>query len=103
MSVTETLIKNVTDEEGQLNVDSTTVDVNIRDENVTLYETESGSLVIESDELNTGTFLEIVPGPTGVETSRVTEPEVEIETIEPAEVMEEEVDSAKANIDVRYD
>ena len=84
----QTIARQIADESGRIVPDAqepeVDVDINIRDEEVSLFETESGRQFLRSPEMAEGVYVEPVPTANGFVAEVVVEPSVSFTEVEPA-------------------
>lgn len=102
----QTLVSGMADENGVIDVDSPSVDadINVRQDDLRMFETETNRLLVTTDDLDEGVYLEAIPSADGIMTEVVEQPSADLTEIEPADPSEPEVDSdITTTIEVRMD
>lgn len=104
------LVTNMADDEGVIDAEFDRaqepvidVEINIRQDDLCLFETPSNRLLLRTDEMDDGMYLEAMPTPNGVQPELVVQPDAELTELEPAEPEEQPDVSTRTNIDIRMD
>lgn len=110
----ETIVREMADENGMISPDgepalerpsepSVDIDINIRQDDIRMFETESGRQLLRTSEMAEGMFIEPVPSADGFIAEVVVEPEVSFTETAPAEPAEQpSVDNGSA-VEIRMD
>lgn len=102
------LVTQMADDDGVIDVTEPSVgvdfDINIRQDDLRMFEAEDGRLLVRTSEMDAGVFIEPTPSPNGV----VTELAVGVDTatlteIEPAQPDQPEVEDAHTELVTRVD
>lgn len=102
----QAVVAGIANEDGVIEVDKPSIDTdfNIRQEDLRMFETETNRLLITTDDLSDGVFLEVIPGADGFMTEIVEEPTTDLAELTPADPAENEVDAdVSTTIEVRMD
>lgn len=104
------IVREMADENGMISpevreVDEPSVDVNIniRQDDLRLFETASGRQLIQTGEMDEGVFVEPVPSKNGFIAELVIEPEVEFTETAPAEPAEQPSVDNGSPVEIRMD
>lgn len=110
MSMQQQLVTSLANEQGRISVDEEVgqpeveVDISIREDSLRMFETESGDLLLRTPDMEAEVYLEVIPTHEGVTAGIAVEPESQLEELEPAEPLVEDVDVGNDSVDVvRYD
>lgn len=102
----QTLVSGMANENGVIEVEKPSVDadIDIRQDDLRLFETATKRLLLTTDAFDEGIYLEAIPTADGVTTAVVEHPSDDLTELEPADPAEQDVDSTLATtIDVRMD
>jgi len=117
----ETIVREMADEEGMISPDSGTggsepsigdetigspsvdIDINIRQDDIRMFETESGRQLLRTSEMSEGMFIEPVPSADGFIAEVVVEPSVEFVETEPASPAEQPSVARGSPVEIRMD
>ncbi len=102
----QALVSGMANENGVIESESLAVDadINIRQDDLRMFETETKRLLVRTDDLGDGVYLEAIPSPDGIMTEVVENPSSDLTEVTPADREEQEVESDHATtIEVNMD
>ena len=79
------------------------VEINIRQDELTLFETESGRQFFRTPDMDAGVYVEPVPTPTGFQPEVVADPDVSFVETEPAAPAESPEIDESVGLEIRMD
>lgn len=108
----EAIVREMADDTGMVSPDSTQVtepetdidvNINIRQDDIQLFETETGRQLLRTEEMDSGVYVEPVPSPDGFIAEIVVQPEVEFAETSPADPAEQPEVSRGQPVEIRMD
>ena len=117
----ETIVREMANEEGMISPDSgldgsetpvgdgaggvpsVDIDINIRQDDIRIFETESGRQLLRTSEMDESMFIEPVPSANGFISEVVVEPSVDFVETEPASPAEQPSVARGSPVEIRMD